>query len=423
MSRYNFREAFRDWFVIFRDELRTVFRDQGVVIFFILVPLAYPLLYTYIYNNETVREVPAVVVDEGRTQASREFVRRVDATADVKVVSHCANMEEAKGMVMRREAYGIIRLPQTFSQDLARMKQTSVSLYVDMSGMLYYKALLLSCTNVSLEMGARLKVMRSPGTTDEQDRLTQHPIQYQQVDIYNPQAGFASFLIPAVLILLLQQTLVLGVGLSAGTARERNSYAELLPINRHYHGLLRIVLGKGAAYMLVFLWNIFYCLFLVPKFFSLPQIGAPWDIWLVAIPFLVATTAFAMTCSVLIRQREAAFMIIVFCSVPLLFLTGVSWPGWAMPRFWKVVSWAFPSTFGVNAFVKVNTMGARLADVEHEVVCLWAQAAFYFGTTLLVYRNNIAAAARRLERKKEGIRQRLQERRGGRGAADGTGEA
>lgn len=413
MAKYNFVEAFRDWFAIFRDELSNIFRDEGVFIFFVIVPLAYPLLYTYIYDNETVREVPAVVVDEGRSQASREFVRRVDATPDVKVLAYCANMEEAKGMVMRREAYGIINLPQTFSQDLARMKQTSVRLFVDMSGMLYYKALLLSCTNVSLGMGAELKVMRSPGTTDEQDQVTQQPIRYSQVDIYNPQAGFASFLIPAVLILLLQQTLVLGVGLAAGTARERNSYAELLPINRHYHGLLRIVLGKGAAYMLVSLWNIFYCLFLVPKFFSLPQIGAPWDVWLIALPFLVATTAFAMTCSVLIRQREAAFMIIVFCSVPLLFLTGVSWPGWTIPDFWKVISWIFPSTFGVNAFVKVNTMGARLVDVGHEVICLWIQAAFYLGTTLLVYRNNIAAAARRLERKKADVRQRLQERRSG----------
>lgn len=411
MSKYDIRQAFRDWFVIFRDELVMVFRDQGVLIFFILVPLVYPLLYTYIYNNETVREVPACIVDESATQASREFVRRVDATADVKVVGYCANMQEAQELIRQRKVYGIIYLPRTFSEDMARMKQTSVRLYVDMSGMLYYKAMLLSCTNVSLEMGSRLKVMRSPSSTDELDSVTQHPIEYRQVDIFNPAAGFASFLIPAVLILMLQQTLVLGVGLSAGTARERNSYAELLPINRHYHGLVRIVMGKGAAYMLVYLWNVFFCLFIVPKMFSLPQIGAAWDVWLIALPFLVATVAFAMTCSLLIRQRETAFMIIVFCSVPLLFLSGVSWPAWAMPRFWKVVSWIFPSTFGINAFVKVNTMGARLIDVSHEVICMWVQAAVYFGTTLLVYRNNIAASRRRMEEKKEGIRKRMEQRR------------
>lgn len=409
-QQFDIRQSFSDWKAIFLDELRMVFKDQGVLIFFIIVPLAYPLLYAYIYNNETVREVPACVVDENRSHMSRDFVRRVDATPDVKVVAWCANMQEAQDMVKRREVYGIIRVPESFADDLARMRQTSIRIYVDMSGMLYYKALLLSCTNVSLELGAKLKVMRSPGTTDEVDAVTQHPIEYRQVDIYNPQAGFASFLIPAFLILLLQQTLVLGVGLSAGTARERNSYAELLPINRHYNGLVRIVLGKGGVYLLVYLWNAFYCLFVVPRMFSLPQIGAPLDVWLIALPFLIAVISFAMTCSVLIRQRETAFMIIVFCSVPLLFLSGVSWPGWAMPKFWEVVSWAFPSTFGVNAFVKVNTMGARLVDVSHEVVCLWIQAAFYFGTTLLVYRNNIAASTRRLEEKKETLREKLAKR-------------
>lgn len=407
MPRYRFQQTTKDWFAIFIDELQTIFRDQGILIFFIIVPLGYPLLYTYIYNNETLHEVPAVVVDENRTQESRNFVRKVDATADVHIVSHCANMQEAQQMVKQREAYGIIYIPRSFTSDLARMKQTSVRLYTDMSGLLYYKALLLSCTNVSLEMNAKLKVMRSPGTTDEVDAVTQHPIVYQQVDIFNPQTGFASFLIPAVLILLLQQTLVLGVGLSAGTAREQNTFGELVPFTRHYSGIVRIVLGKGLAYFLVYLWNAFYCLFLVPKFFALPQIGAPWDIWLIALPFLVACTAFAMTCSVLIRQRETVFMIIVFCSVPLLFLSGVSWPSWAIPNFWKVVSWAFPSTFGINAFVKVNTMGARAIDVSHEIICLWIQAAFYFGTSLLVYRNNIVASRRRYdERRKEIIARR-----------------
>ena len=411
MSKYNIRQAFSDWLVIFRDELITVFRDHGVLIFFILVPLAYPLLYTYIYNGETIHEVPACVVDENPTAASRDFVRRVDATADVEVVAHCANMNEAQELIRQRKVYGIIRIPRTFSSDMARMKQTSVRLYVDMSGLLYYKAMLLACTNVSLEMGAELKVLRSPGTTAEVDAVTQHPIEYRQVDIFNPAAGFASFLIPAVLVLLLQQTLVLGVGLSAGTARERNSYAELLPINRHYHGLVRIILGKGTAYFLIYLWNVLYCLFIVPKMFSLPQIGSTLDIWLIALPFLIATTAFAMTCSLLIRQRETAFMIIVFCSVPLLFLSGVSWPGWAIPKFWKMISWLFPSTFGINAFVKINTMGAHLRDVSHEVICLWIQAAAYFGTTLLVYRNNISASHRRMLEKKEDIRRRLEQRR------------
>lgn len=65
----------KDVFYIFRREFYTVFRDSGVLIFFVLLTLAYPVVYTYIYNNEVVREVPVAVVDDAQSVLSREFVR------------------------------------------------------------------------------------------------------------------------------------------------------------------------------------------------------------------------------------------------------------------------------------------------------------------------------------------------------------
>ena len=85
-------------FYIWKDEMRNVFKDAGVVIFFFLVPLAYPVLYAFIYNNEVVHEARLVVVDPSDSYLSREFTRRVDATADVRVVRVCADMAEAKRM-------------------------------------------------------------------------------------------------------------------------------------------------------------------------------------------------------------------------------------------------------------------------------------------------------------------------------------
>ena len=404
------KESISDWNFIFREELKNIFRDQGVFLFMVLVPLLYPLLYAFIYNQETVREVPAAVVDDSHTALSREYIRQVDAAPDVKVVAQCADMEEAKRLVKHRDAYGIIHLPASFSDDVVNMQQAHVDLYVDMAGMLYYKALLLANTEVSLKENAKIKVQQAGGYTDADDALVQHPIEYRQVDMYNPQVGFASFLIPGVLILVLQQTLLLGVGMLGGTARERNSYAELIPINRHYNGLLRIVLGKGAAYLLIYLWNAVFVLGIVPHIFNLPQIGNPFDIWCLTIVFLLDVIFFAMTLSVLIRRRETCIIFFVFSSLILLFLSGISWPKEAMPRFWRLLSYVFPSTFGVNGFVKINNMGASLVEIKKEMIWLMGQTAFYFGTTLLVYRNNIAAARRRLEQKKSDLRERKAQR-------------
>jgi len=393
--RTYWKQSRRDWNFIFRHELRNIFRDEGVLVFFFLVPLAYPLLYAFIYTNEVVREVPVVVVDDCSTPQSREYLRHIDATADVAVVARCRDMESARREIAERNAYGIVYVPRDFSRRLARGEQTEVSIFIDMSGMLYYKAVLTANTNVSLAMNARIKVKRAGNTTEAQDRVTEHPIAYEEISLYNPQNGFAAFLIPAVLILIIQQTLLLGVGISAGTAREHNRFRELLPVNRHYTGLLRIVLGKSWAYLLVYLPLSVYVLGVVPRLFSLNRIGNPWDMALFVVPYLLACIFFAMTVSVLVRQRETCIMLIVFSSVPLLFLSGVSWPGSAIAPFWKVVSGFFPSTFGINGYLKLDCMGAEPAAVRKEWIALWGQAVFYFFTTCLVYRNNIIASRRR----------------------------
>lgn len=406
MKDYTFKEKVKegilDMLYIWKKELRAVFRDQGVLIFFILVPLAYPLVYAFIYTNEVVRDVPAVVVDDSRTSLSREYLRKVDATPDVKVVAYCSDMEEAKLMLKEREAYGIIYIPAGFSSDIARGKQTQVSLYCDMSGLLYYKSILLANTAVSLDMNKEIKIAVAGNTTNREDEVTAYPIEYEDVAMFNPANGFAAFLIPAVLILIIQQTLLLGIGLSAGTAREKNKFKDLVPINRHYHGTLRIVLGKGLCYFMIYAVVSVYILCVVPHLFKLNQIGLPEDLILFILPYLISCIFFAMTASIFIRNRETCMLIFVFTSVPLLFISGISWPGAAIPPFWEYFSYVFPSTFGINGFVRINNMGATLNEVSFEYKMLWVQAGIYFITTCLVYRRQILMSRKHIvERHKE----------------------
>ena len=374
-----------DLFYVWKQELRNLFRDQGVLIFFVLVPLTYPLIYSFIYTNETVREVPAVVVDNSRSSLSREYLRKVDASPETSIVAHCADMEEARLMLKERKAYGIIYIPSGFSDDIVRGKQTQVSIFCDMSGLLYYKALLTANTNVSLAMNADIKMERAGNTTARQDEITAYPIEYEDIAIFNPTNGFAAFLIPAVLILIIQQTLLLGIGLAAGTAREQNRFKELIPDDPHYNGTFRIVMGKGLSYFMVYSLVAVYILCVVPRLFSLNQIAIPSVLALFALPYLTACIFFAMTASIAIRNRETCMLLFVFTSVPLLFLSGISWPGAAMPEFWRYFSYIFPYTFGINGYVRIISMGATLNEVAFEYQTLWIQTGIYFLTTCLVY--------------------------------------
>ena len=105
MKEQSFKEKTKqgiyDLFYIWKQEFRSTFKDQGILIFFVLVPLLYPLLYSFIYTNEVVRDVPAVAVDDSRSSLSREYLRKVDASPDVKILAYSSYMEEAKEIMKK----------------------------------------------------------------------------------------------------------------------------------------------------------------------------------------------------------------------------------------------------------------------------------------------------------------------------------
>ena len=387
-------EGLHDVFHICVQELRQTFRDEGMLIFFILVPLAYPILYSWIYQEQLVREVPVVVVDDSNSSRSREFTRLFDASPDVAVVARCTDMAEARKAVGRQEAFGIIRIPSSFATDIARGKQTAVALYCDMSIMLNYKAILQTATAVAGDMNAGIQISQSGNTTARQDEITTRPLDFDEVALFNPTGGYADFILPGVLILILHQTLLLGIGLGAGTAREQNRYEDLVPVSRHYNGTFRIVMGKAWCYFMIYLAVGAYVILAVPGMFGFLQLLSVGPLLALMTPFLLATIFFGMTISCIVRYRENILLIVVFTTVPLLFLSGMSWPQSAMPGAWQAVAGLFPSTFGIRGFIRLNTMGATLQDIRTEYIALWIQTVAYFLAACAVYRHQLRMTRR-----------------------------
>ena len=366
-------------------EMKCALFDEGVIVFFIIVPFLYPLLYAYLYNNESVREVPTVVVDNSHSQLSREFVRRVDATGDVDIVSYCQDMEEAKVMIHQREAYGLIYIPKDFAKDVAEHRQTTVELYSDMSGILYYKAVFSSCTEVSLEMNKEIKATLIPGATEQQISAFQYPIEYQYVPMFNTQSGFCTFIIPAVLMLIIQQTMVLGVGMMAGEEREkvRKHIAEPHIIGKNPS---EVLFGKSTVIFTIYIIVAVYLVCIVPMLFNLIHIWRWQTLLAFMIPFIAACVFFSISLSSIAHDRESFIIMFVFLSIPLLFASGISWPSSNIPIFWKGFSWLFPSTFGINGYVRITEMGATLEDVQYEFNALWIQTFVYGAISYLVYK-------------------------------------
>ena len=367
-------------------EMRDMFKDEGALLFVILLPLAYPLLYSWIYNNEVVREVPVAVVDNSHSQTSREFVRHVDASPDVRVAAWSNNLEEASRLVARQEVYGIILLPEDFDRQLGRMQQAHVSVYCNMGLMLTYKAIFQTCSAVAADMNSHIQIALSGNPTTREDQLTTHPMQVSDVPIFNNTGGYGNFILPGVLVLIIQQVMLLGIGIAYGTSYEKRRFSRLTPMYERRFGLARIMIGRTMGFFVLFLLIAAWVLLAVPRMFHFVQMLHFSDFLLFVVPYLLACVFFATTFSFFIRQRENVMLLVVFTSVPFLFMSGVSWPKSNIPEVWQWVSWLFPSTFGIQGFIKMNTLGGVFGDIIPEIKGLWIQTVIYGVFATLVTR-------------------------------------
>ena len=382
------KEVLAELISITRREIRTIFTDSGVLLILIIAGFGYPLLYSTVYLNESVDEIPVGIIDECGSSYSRSFASKIDATREVSLES-CVNMEDAIGRMKKREIHGIIVIPKEFSKDIQTGKQTTVSLYVNMATFFIYKNIAMACNYVMLAENKNISLERlsADGLTEQEALTSAEPLRNQMTILFNEGNGFASFFVPGVLVLIIHQLLFLGIGMVSGTRREENANHKLSEdVAPHKKKVHRFIFGQAAAYFLIYSVISAYILILVPRMFGLPHYASAWDIYRLLLPFLLAVIFFSQTWAVFIRNRETGMVMFLFFSVILLFLSGLTWPVSSFPSFWKYFSYIFPGTFGVQGYVKLNCMGADFSVIRPEFISLWIQAIVYFVTACFSYR-------------------------------------
>lgn len=370
----------KDFWGIFCHEFRQIFSDSGVLLIFLVAGLAYPLLYNVVYLNGILSDTPVAVVDNSDSPDSRRFIREIDATREVEVAAKCVNMAEAEQMMKDRKVKGIIYFPSDFSERIARNETATFSVYADMSSFLYYKNALMATNFVMLHEVGQIQMERysALGMTEQTAFQSVKPLGYEENNPYNRAFNYSFFLISAILMIIIQQTLFYGMSLLVGTARERNRSFASLPDRLEGHGVGRVVFGRGGAYWLLYLAVGMYIAFIVPAIFGIPQRGEFHDVLALLVFFITDCVFFSMTWSTLITRRESVFVLFLAMSPVALFLTGCSWPTIAFPGFWKVFSYIFPSTFGAQGFINLSTAGGDMGAADVQMKAMIVQTIIYF---------------------------------------------
>ena len=356
------------------NQWRRIFNDEGVILIMVAAPIIYATIYSLTYGTQVLRNIPIGVIDHSHTSHSRSLIQEMDAGANIYIAYEPCDMKEAKKLFFERKIYGIVYIPASFDTKLLRGEQATLSLYLDASYMLMYRQLfqelaaLISAQNASLEFSS----LSSEDINPEQAQAITTPVKHDSHILFNPYLGYGTFLMPSVIILILQQTLLIGAGMIAGTDNKKQK------VTSQTHSPLGFIMGKIAAYTSIYTIITLYLIKIHFKLFHYPCNGAGLDMAIFLGIYLVACSLMAVAVAQLFSQRETSLMMLLWSSIPLLLLSGVSYPIEAMPKALQWLSWLFPSTHGIKGFTKIQMAEASLQEVGHEITALLWLGGIYF---------------------------------------------
>lgn len=358
------------------DEFRYIFCDAGVLLILVFAPLIYATIYSLTYGSQVLRNIPIGVIDNDRTPTSRKLINIIGMGANAYVAYEPTDMQEAEELFFDRKIYGIAYIPKGYERDLIGGNQADVAIYLDASYMLMYRQVFQEMVAGITTTGAMVEFQRmiAKGVQTPQAEAIVQPVKQVSRTLFNPYLGYGTFVMPPVIILILQQTLLIGIGMIGGTLRERG----LHPTLKSPQQLLRTICGKTFTYFIIYAVLSFYLLNIHYRLFHYPMNGNSTDIAIFMALYLLSTIFMAIAVSTLFRRRETPLMLLLWTSIPLLMLSGVSFPLSAIPEWLRWVAKIFPSSYGTLGFIKLQTMGASLADIVTEIKALGIMTIIYF---------------------------------------------
>jgi len=376
------KEILRTW----QREYGIIFTDGGLILIFFAAILVYPLFTTVPYSPEILREIPVAVVDQDHSRLSRQLVRMTDATESMRVTSTPLNLAEARRQLLAKETCGIIVVPHDFQRSILRNKRATVAVFSDATYFLIYRQILTGMVGIGQSLSATIEIERMgmAGLPYLRAQSAREPLSLKSIPLFNPSGGYASYLMPAVLMVLLQQTLLIGIGMLRGTASEMPR--QTMPRRGNVIGT---VLGRTGAYMSIYVVHAVYFFLILFRFYRYPQHADVMTLGMILLPFLLAAVFLGQAVAELFLRRELSLLAVAPLSILALFIAGFSWPAESIPSWLRTLSFLLPSTSGIDGFFRVNLMGADLRDIAGNLGILWGLAAGYFALACLSLRYGI----------------------------------
>jgi ABC-2 type transport system permease protein len=352
----------------FTAEWRRVLGMRSAFSLLFLAPLIYGLYYPQPYLNQILRKLPIAVVDNDLSDLSRQIVETLDASGALSVAVRARTLAEARTAIDRGRAFAAVEIPPDTERDVLKGITAHIPVYADATYLFIFRS---TASGVAAAVGALTSELvsrgaRSDGSLVKAKLASSSPATVLLQPIFNPVGGYASYIVPAAFVLILQQTLLIGAAMLTGTALAKGG------------GAFAGVFGRGVAHLTIYLPALALYLIVLPRFYGFSTLGHLPQIFALATVFLLATSFMGQAIGAWFTRPENATLLLLATSLPQFFTTGFAWPREAIPDAAIALSRIFPADFAIDGLVRINQLGASIWEVGHDWLGLWCLALVYF---------------------------------------------
>jgi ABC-2 type transport system permease protein len=353
----------------FAAEWRRVLAIRGAFILLVIAPLIYGLYYPQPYLSQILRKVPIAVVDNDLSELSRGIVQTLDASGAVRVAVQADTLAEARAALDRGEAFAVVGIPPGTQRDVLKGITAHLPIYADATYLFIFRStgtgIAAAIDTLSSELAAG--GARTDGSLVKASLAAQSPADILLQPVFNPVGGYASYIVPAAFVLILQQTLLIGAAMLTGVA-----------LAQARGGAFASVLGRGIAHLTIYLPALALYFIVLPRVYGFSALGNPLQLLALASLFILATSFMGQAAGAWFKRPETPTLIFLATSLPQFFLAGFSWPREAIPAPVLAAGYIFPSDLAIDGIVRIGQLGASLWEVAGDWRGLWGLAIGYF---------------------------------------------
>jgi len=363
-KRRRFRFSFARAYAIMLKEFVQMRRDRLTFAMIVGIPIVQVLLFGFVINTDP-KALPTALVDYDRTQLTRSIAAALANTGYFAFVATRPDAVTADELVARGDVQFAVVFPAGFSRKLMRGERPSLLVAADATDPAATGNALAALSQAGafalrhdLDGAlARLAPGAAPFDIDVQRR-------------YNPEGVTAYNIVPGLLAVILQLTMVMMTAFAITRERERGTYEGLLatPVLR-----TEVMVGKITPYIVVGLVQSAIIVAAARYLFDVPMLGSLPLLAGTMMVYIAALLSLGYAISTLAANQLQAMQMTFFFFLPTMLLSGFMFPFRGMPRWAQWLGEAFPATHFLRIVRGILLKGNGAGDVAAH---LWPIALF-----------------------------------------------